>query len=617
MTGTAIAARKRQRQHGLAAQMMLSLAALALLSTLVVGLPAIWLVRNQLQSQAWAQLQQGLQASQALYSAQQRELAGLATLTAERPSLAALLRQPQNSPETTADLLAYLDTLRAGADLDLIAVCSAGGDLMAQVDNAAGAALLPPLCTLPAGSTVLATRPEGAPPQVWLVAAQPLSLQDRSPARGGDAASGMVVTARWLDQGHMQEMRSQTGLEHTLLVDNLPVVSSLAGQPEPAQPGPAAGPQERGRFTWNSQPFYAARWTLAAPDGGPAIAVEGALAVARLAAAEQRLLRLLLGSMALAIVLGLGLAVVLARRISRPLADLAGAATAMRSGNLSSPIAFDTGVREVALLGQSLEVTRADLQSSLVELRQEKALTEHFLASVSHEFRTPLTAVAASVELLIDQAAELSPAELHELLNTLHLGVLNLHKLVDNLLESANIEAGRFRVHPRPANLGEIIADAAATMQPLLDRHGQRLVVELPAAIPVVMADPRRMVQVLVNLLSNASNAQRGLADTANGQITISAIAEGDAQRLPTSAQTVRVLVADQGPGIPADQKVELLRGRRFAVPSGAGRADDYPTGFGLGLSVVKAIVEGHGGHWGIDDRPGGGAVVWFTLPRA
>lgn len=589
--------------------MMLSLAALALLSALVVGLPAIWLVRNQLQSQARAQLQQGLQASQALYSAQGKEMAGLATLTAQRPSLAALLRRAQDAPETTADLLAYLDTLRGGADLDLIAVCSEGGELLAQVDDVASAALLP-LCVLPAGSTALVTRPAGALPQVWLVAAHPLSSAD-------DAAPGMVVTARWLDQGHTQEMRSQTGLEHTLLVDNLPVVSSLAGQPELAPPGPAAGPQERGRFTWNGQPFYAAQWTLAAPDGGPAIAVEGALAVARLAAAEQRLLRLLLGSMALAIVLGLGLAVVLARRISRPLADLAGAATAMRSGNLSSPIAFDTGVREVALLGQSLEVTRADLQRSLGELRQEKALTEHFLASVSHEFRTPLTAVAASVELLIDQAADLSPQELHELLNTLHLGVLNLHKLVDNLLESASIEAGRFRVHPRPANLGEIIAEAAATMQPLLDRHGQHLAVELPAAIPVVMADPRRMVQVLVNLLSNASNAQRGLADMANGQITISAIVEGDAQRLPTSAQTVRVLVADQGPGIPADQKIELLRGRRFAAPSGAGRAADYPSGFGLGLSVVKAIVEGHGGRWGIDDRPGGGAVVWFTLPRA
>jgi signal transduction histidine kinase len=204
----------------------------------------------------------------------------------------------------------------------------------------------------------------------------------------------------------------------------------------------------------------------------------------------------------------------------------------------------------------------------------------------------------------MDQAADLSPEELRELLATLHLGVINLHKLVDNLLESASIEAGRFRVHPRPANLGDIIAEAAATMRPLLDRHGQRLVVDLPAALPMIMADPRRVVQVLVNLLSNASNAERSLADMANGQITVSAAVEGG---------VVRVQVADQGPGIAPEQRAELLSGRRFMAPTASANLG-APTGFGLGLSVVKAIVAGHGGQLGIDDRPGGGAVVWFTL---
>jgi two-component system sensor histidine kinase ChvG len=113
-------------------------------------------------------------------------------------------------------------------------------------------------------------------------------------------------------------------------------------------------------------------------------------------------------------------------------------------------------------------------------------------------------------------------------------------------------------------------------------------------------------VQVLVNLLSNASNAQRGLTDMAHGQITISSAVEGDA---------VRVMVADQGPGIPPEQRAELLAGRRFDPLAVA--QESAPAGFGLGLSVVKAIVEGHGGSLGLDDRPGGGAVVWFTLPRA
>lgn len=581
-------------QHSLAAQLMLSLAALALLSALAVGLPAIWLVRNQLQSQAWAQVQQGLQASRALYEAQQNELAGLATLTAQRPTLTALLR------EGDADaLLAYLDTLRQGADLDLIAVCDAAGEPLAQAAPT-NADLLPPMCDLPVGSHALTTEPSGVLPQVWLAAAQRLAGED-------ETEPGLVVVARWLDQTHALQMRQQTGLDHTLRIDGLPVVSSLAGD---AALRRTAAPDQDGRttFTWDGEPFYAGQFSLAASAGGPPMQVETSLSVAGVIATQQRLLRVLMASMVLAIVVGLLLAFVLARRISRPLAGLTGAATVMRGGDLSSPIAFDTGVREVALVGQALEAARVDLQRTLAELRQEKALTEHFLASVSHEFRTPLAAVAASVELLLDQVDELSSAELHELLATLHLGVLNLHKLVDNLLESANIEAGRFRVQPRPASLGDIIAEATATMQPLLDRHGQRLAVELPAAIPVVLADSRRVVQVLVNLLSNASNAQRALPDTAGGQITISAAVVGD-------GQTVQVLVADHGPGIPPAQRAELLHGRRFAVPSAADA--NSPAGFGLGLSVVKAIVAGHGGQLGIDDRPGGGAVVWFTLVKA
>ncbi len=573
--------------RSLAAQLRLSLAGLALLSVLLVGLPAIGLVRGQLQDQAWAQVQQGQQASRALYDAQQNELIGLATLTAQRPTLAALLQ----GDDPTA-LRAYLDLLRQGADLDLIAVCTAEGELAAQVARSR-ALPLPALCDLPAGAQIVTTQPAEGLPQVWLAGVQPLA---------GEAEAGRVVVARWLDETHVQEMRGQTGLAHTLLVHGLPVASSLDGDVATGRQAETLSEEKRLAFAWAGAPFYALRYPLS-----PAVQVETALSVAGVWAAEQRLLRVLLASMALATFLGLALAAALARRISRPLASLTDAAVAMRRGDLASPIAFDAKVREVALVGQALEDARAGLQRSLAELRQEKALTAHFLANVSHEFRTPLTAVAASVELLIDQASDLSPAELQELLATLHLGVLNLHKLVDNLLESANIEAGRFRVVLRPADLGQIIAEATTTMQPLLERHGQRLAIELPAAIPAVMADGRRVVQVLVNLLSNASNAQHGLAGIADSQITVSASVAGDA---------VRIAVADQGPGVPAAQRAELLAGRRFALASGDG-GDHAPSGFGLGLAVVKAIVEGHGGQMGIDDRPGGGALVWFTLKQA
>jgi signal transduction histidine kinase len=221
----------------------------------------------------------------------------------------------------------------------------------------------------------------------------------------------------------------------------------------------------------------------------------------------------------------------------------------------------------------------------------------HFMANVTHEFRTPLSALAASIELLLDQAPDLSAAELHELLTSLHLGILGLQTLVDNLLESASIEGGHFRVSPRPSKLGNIIAEGIRTMEPLLGKRGQRLVVELPAVIPVVRADSRRTVQVLVNLLSNASKYGPDDAEIMVG----AAVSEG----------WVRVTVADRGPGIPPEYRNDVFR--RFVYPDKSGDRTQY--GAGLGLSVVKAVIEAHSGQVGVEDRPGGGSVFWFTLP--
>ena len=113
----------------------------------------------------------------------------------------------------------------------------------------------------------------------------------------------------------------------------------------------------------------------------------------------------------------------------------------------------------------------------------------------------------------------------------------------------------------------------------------------------MVRADPRRTVQVLVNLLSNAS--KYGPDDA---EIEISAAVRGD---------WVRVSMADSGPGVPSEYRKDLFR--RFMQPDlGNGHAQ---VGAGLGLSVVKTVVEAHGGEVGIDDREGGGSVFWFTLP--
>jgi PAS domain S-box-containing protein len=223
-------------------------------------------------------------------------------------------------------------------------------------------------------------------------------------------------------------------------------------------------------------------------------------------------------------------------------------------------------------------------------------LLGHFMENITHEFRTPLSSLAASIELLLDQAPDLSRTEMEELLTSLYLGTVSLQTLVDNLLESASIESGRFRVSPRPSDLGNIIGEAVQTMEPLLNKYGQRLVVELPIAIPLVYADPRRTVQVLVNLLSNANKF-----GPTNEEITVTAEAiEG----------WIRMAVSDRGPGIPQEYREGLFT--RFVRPGHLNA--DARAGAGLGLSVVKAIVEAQGGMVGVKDNPAGGALFWFTL---
>ncbi|MBN1666140.1 MAG: hypothetical protein JW862_03605, partial [Anaerolineales bacterium] len=243
------------------------------------------------------------------------------------------------------------------------------------------------------------------------------------------------------------------------------------------------------------------------------------------------------------------------------------------------------------------EVEIALVFRDISEEEAVRRLLGHFLANVAHEFRTPLTALAASIELLMDQAGDLSPDELRELLTNLHLGTLGLQTLVDNLLESASIEAGRFHVTPRASDLGQIIAEASQTMRPLLEKYGQHLVINLPVSAPLVKADPRRIIQVLVNFLGNASKYGPPEAEI-----------EIDVTTTPTLA---RVAVADHGPGIPAEGRRDLFQ--RFVFPEKSSQTAQ--AGAGLGLSVVKAIVEAHAGQVGVEDRLGGGSVFWFSLP--
>lgn len=227
-----------------------------------------------------------------------------------------------------------------------------------------------------------------------------------------------------------------------------------------------------------------------------------------------------------------------------------------------------------------------------------KDLHVYFLANISHEFRTPLTALSASLEILWDELDALSPDDQRELLRSMRLSTTNLQTLVNNLLESTSIEAGHFAIHRRIIGVNRVLAEAVHIVQPLLDRREQYLVITQPFKLPPLYADPIRLTQVFINLLSNASK--------------YSSLGQKIDLGIDVMGENLLIAVADRGPGIPEADRDDIFGYfRRLAAED----SDQY--GAGLGLSVVKSIVEGHGGTISIDDRPGGGSIFWITLPLA
>lgn len=225
-----------------------------------------------------------------------------------------------------------------------------------------------------------------------------------------------------------------------------------------------------------------------------------------------------------------------------------------------------------------------------------RRLRSYFLANISHEFRTPLSTLIASMELLMDERENFTLAEARQLLRPTHVSLLSLQTLIDNLLESSSIEAGQFVLRFRIFHIHEAIENAVNIAQPLLERRDQALSLAESPQLPEIEGDPARLTQVLVNLIINASK--------------YSPIGQPIELQLTQQADTLHVGVADRGPGILPAERNNLFRS---FVRLDSGDQEQY--GIGLGLFVVKTIVEAHGGQVGISDHVGGGSLFWFEIP--
>ncbi len=235
-------------------------------------------------------------------------------------------------------------------------------------------------------------------------------------------------------------------------------------------------------------------------------------------------------------------------------------------------------------------------------LRDSQTTPHHeltVLATVAHELRGPLTALATSSELLAEDFAHLDPEQVKSMLGAMHRRTLWLQGLVENLLCAATIREGRLQLTCQPLSMADVVEEVEAVVGPLLEQRGQQLRVRIASDVPEVQADSRRLGQVLINLILNASKFG---APNTSIDLTIG-LRDG----------MVRVAVADRGPGVSPDEAKRLFE-PYYRAPATAGGGKD---GVGLGLSIVKSIVEAHNGQVGVESRRGGGARFWFSLPTA
>lgn len=231
----------------------------------------------------------------------------------------------------------------------------------------------------------------------------------------------------------------------------------------------------------------------------------------------------------------------------------------------------------------------------VTRLRRFDELKNDLVATVAHEFRTPLTSLRMAIHLCLEQIVGPVTEKQVDLLCAAREDCERLQAMVDDLLDLSRLEAGRIEMHPRAIAVDALIKVAIEAHRSAAEEREVQLTVHQPLAGDEVSVDPERIALVFSNLITNA------LRHTpSSGKIEVRA--------WPTDG-AVRFEVADTGEGIAPEYQRRVFD-KFFRVPGSASH------GAGLGLSIAKEIVLGHGGEIGVESQLGQGSTFWFTLPR-
>ena len=246
---------------------------------------------------------------------------------------------------------------------------------------------------------------------------------------------------------------------------------------------------------------------------------------------------------------------------------------------------------------QELERATRELRAANERLTELDRMKDEFVSTVSHELRTPLTSIRSFTEILRDNP-ELSEAERTRFLGIVIKEAERLTRLIGQVLDVSRLESGRVEWHESLIDMRAVIEDTAAATSQLFRERDVRLECDLPARVPKVRADLDRVVQVVMNLVSNAVK----FIEPGRGQVVIALAEEGD---------FLRVDVRDNGPGVRPEHKELIFDRFRQAGDALTGK----PQGSGLGLYISRRIIEHSGGRLWVNSRGEQGACFSFTLP--
>ncbi len=232
----------------------------------------------------------------------------------------------------------------------------------------------------------------------------------------------------------------------------------------------------------------------------------------------------------------------------------------------------------------------------VTRLKRFDELKNDLVATVAHEFRTPLTSLRMAIHLLAEEAVGPLTEKQADLIASARQDCERLQGIVDDLLDLSSIQSGRLELQVRPVSATELLSKAIASQEFSAEQKDIHLESSIAAELDQLEVDPDRIALVLNNLIGNAiRHTPEG------GRVSI---------HVGRSGGSPRFEVTDTGEGIPPEYQKRIFE-KFFRVPGSTSG------GAGLGLSISREIVEAHGGDMGVESRPGHGSTFWFTVPRA